>query len=103
MMQPTDLLRGPDVAKEGRKARGRQRSAEVKALHLVAANRAEKSQLIAVLHTLGDHLHAERVTQVDDGLGDGRVFVRVGQVVHEGTIDLDHIYGKPPQVVERRV
>src|SRR6185503_21372430 len=67
---------------------GRDRLAEVVALHLVASALAQEGLLLGRLDALGDDGQAERLAHRDDGLGDRLVFAVGGQLTDERAVDL---------------
>src|SRR5690606_27304481 len=55
------------------------------------------------LDALGNHRHAQVVGNADDGLGEVRVFLVVGQVADEGAVDLQLVELEALEVGERGV
>ena len=80
---------------------GRDGPAEQVALYLVALARAQECQLLHRFHPLGDDLEAEALGHVDDGDDDGLVVDVMGQVLHEGLVNLELVDLKAFQVGER--
>ena len=72
------------------------------ALDLVAALPAQHVFFLVRFHALGHHLHAQRVAQVDDGLGDfGRARV-VQHALHETAVDLQAPHREAVEVMQVR-
>src|SRR5688572_26370845 len=56
-----------------------------------------------MLDALGHEDQPERLTELDDGPGEGGIGVAAGDVVDEGLVDLENVEGKASEVGERRV
>src|SRR5438552_226021 len=69
------------------------RTAEQVALHEVAVAALQEVELCLGLHALGDHLHAQRMRERDDGRDDRHLVVVAGHLGDEAAVDL--------QVVDR--
>jgi len=83
--------------------RPRQRPGEQEALHGVAAHVGEELSDGIGLHTFRDHLHTQRVGQVDDGAHNGDTG-NLGLHRHdEGLVNLDLPHREPLQVGQRGV
>ena len=82
---------------------GRPRFCEQKTLHLVAAGEPQQHALLVGLDAFGQHLHAERVTERDDGLDDGAGMAGGAQRTDEGAIDLDLAEREFLQVAQARI
>ena len=73
------------------------------ALPLRAAMVGEERELLGPLDPFGDDVDAERLTERDDGGGDGAVVGVVRHAVHEAAIDLQRVDREEAQCAERRV
>src|SRR5205085_9772589 len=62
-------------------------SGEVVTLGPAAAEAAEKAELVGVLDSFGDGLHAEGVGEGDGGADDGAVLGVAAEPVDEGAVD----------------
>src|SRR4051812_39253656 len=81
----------------------RQRPAQEEALHLLASEAAQGGQLLRTLDALGDDGETQRVPELDDR-PEEHVALRVATgTIDEHLVDLQHVDGEGPQVVERRV
>jgi hypothetical protein len=72
-------------------------------LHLVAAAAAQAVELLERLDALGDHAHAQAVRQRHDRFDQRRAVGVAGDVLHEGTVDLEHVHRQALQVRQARV
>ena len=63
----------------------------------------EELQLARCLHTLGNGLHAQAGGHADDGAHNGFVVGVVGDVAHEGLVDLDLVDLKLLQITQGRI
>jgi len=82
---------------------GRHRFARQVALHIVAAARFHEMHLFFRFHAFGHHRQVQVLGQVENGVADGRVLARFGQVLDEGAVDLQHGNGKALQVGQRGI
>mmetsp|Transcript_20721 Transcript_20721/g.38883 ORF Transcript_20721/g.38883 Transcript_20721/m.38883 type:complete len:265 (-) Transcript_20721:52-846(-) len=82
---------------------GRQRPAEQIALHRLATLAAQEVELARGLDPLGQGLQAQRLGHADDGIDDGAVLGVLGQVAHEGLVDLELADAELLQMAERRI
>jgi hypothetical protein len=73
----------------------------VVALADIATDTEEKRQAVGGLHTLGHHLLAEPVDQVDDAPDDVGVGDALWEIHHKGFVDLDLRDGQVAQISER--
>src|SRR5215204_3148520 len=72
-------------------------------LPLAAPMRREERELLRPLDALGDHVHAERLPERDDGRRDRAVVGVLGDAAHEAAVDLERVDRKETQRAERRV
>ena len=83
---------------------GGRRPAEEEALHLVAVDHVDETDLARVLHALDGDAHAQRPAERDDGADDLLGIGIVGiEGVHEGAVDLDLVEGESPEIAEARI
>src|SRR3990167_8237655 len=87
----------------GSQLAGRQRLAVQVALTLVTTLSDDVGLLLDGFHTLGDDLHAQALTQLDNGAHDGRVVLVFQQVLHEAFVDLDLVQRQALQIAQRGV
>ncbi len=76
---------------------------EQKALHLVAAGKAQQHPLLVGLDAFGQHLHAERVAERDDRLDDGAGIARRAQRGDEGAVDFEPVEREFLQIAQARI
>ena len=81
---------------------GRHRAAEQVALGLRAALLLE-SALVFGFDALGGHRQTQTVAQIDHGLDDGRIFVRLFDGLNEGLVDLELAQGITLEQAQRCV
>src|SRR5579863_60899 len=81
----------------------RHRTAEEKALRLIALVGPQRAGLLGRLDPLGDDLETEIVAESDDGTHDRRIVGLGGHVLDKGAIHLEPIHRKALEVRETRV
>jgi len=81
----------------------RQRAAEIISLRFVALVRLQKRQLAAGFDTFGDHAQVQALRHAQDGLDDGGLGRRLGDLPDKGLVDLQRIDRKARQVAEARI
>jgi hypothetical protein len=79
------------------------RPGEEETLAEVAAKVSQCRPLFVGLDPLGDRLQFERLTQLDDGLGQRRVLAVRGDPLHEGAVDLENVHREALEVAQRGV
>ena len=75
----------------------------MKSLDLVATVPAQGFELLRRLHPLGDDAHLEAVAEPDHRLGDRPVVAVVGDITHEGLVDLEPIDREALEVGKARI
>jgi FAD/FMN-containing dehydrogenase len=84
---------------------GRNGLAEIESLHLVATRIHRGGDVLGSLNALNDSFHFQLARQARHRVDNRHAVApfRMGDVTHEGAIDLDLVEGKAAQVAERRV
>ncbi len=72
-------------------------------LQIVAAPFGQHCGRRLVLYPFGDGLEPEPASQIDQRMDEGAVVLRLHQVLHKGTVDLDEVDAEPAQIAERGV
>ena len=79
------------------------RVADQKALHVIAAMFGDEGQLLCGFDPLSGDLHVQAFAQLRDGAHDRHAAGIVGQLPHEGPVDLDPADRKAVEVAERGI
>ena len=81
---------------------GQRRTEEI-TLHLRAAVGDQMLKLLLRLHALGQRADPQACAKRGHGANNGAALLTVGQVAHEGLVDLDLVEREAAQIAERRV
>ena len=69
----------------------------------MTANAGKKLQLLGGLNALGDHLHAQAASDLDQRFGDGRIALVMRDVPEERTVDLEQVDRQVLEPCHRRI
>src|SRR5712691_9687205 len=104
---PSVEFRGGRLQRPGRQKAyhrlGRDRRGEEVSLPLLATVRAQESQLLWRLDSLGDHPQSERMRERNHRLSDRRIVPGLVDPVHERAVDLQAVDRQPRQVAQARI